>query len=275
MANPNKLFLANISDWVIGKSFNLQSDTLELPIVLKIENGKRKIEDIANMFSGIKVYEVGKGSPSQTEKIRDTKPYTSEKKESKGWYVFYDGKDIGRYQLNWNKNNWIQYGKWLAAPREPENFDGEKILIRKIIGKTLISTYIPTTSYCNTLLFVLKLKIKIYSYKSILGILNSTLIGWYFRKKFQISNEDTFPQIMIRDILQFPIPEINSKFDSELNKYVDLLLKLNEEIKEEKLQTKIEQIKQRIEHSEEKINELVYELYELTSEEIKIVEGDK
>ena len=52
-----------------------------------------------------------------------------------------------------------------------------------------------------------------------------------------------------------------------------LLLKLNEELKEIKLQTKIDQVKQRIEHSEEKINQLVYELYELTPEEIAIVEG--
>ena len=35
---------------------------------------------------------------------------------------------------------------------------------------------------------------------------------------------------------------------------------------------KIEQIKQRIAHSEDKINTLVYELYDLTEEEIKIIE---
>ncbi|MDA0987176.1 MAG: hypothetical protein O3A55_06220 [Bacteroidetes bacterium] len=38
-------------------------------------------------------------------------------------------------------------------------------------------------------------------------------------------------------------------------------------------QPKTQQIKQRIEHSEDKINKLVYELYKLTPEEIKIVEG--
>ena len=275
ISNPDRNFIANTNDWFIGKAFNLQSDSSEQAIILKIENGKRKVEEIADMFSGIKVYEVGKGKPSQTEKVRDLKPFTSEKKESKDWSVFYDGKDIGRYQSNWNRNNWIQYGSWLAAPREPENFKGEKILIRKIVGKTLISTYIPETSYCNTLLFVLKLKTKINSYKSILGILNSTLIGWYFRNKFQISEGDTFPQIMIRDILQFPIPEINSKSDDELNKNVDLIIKLYEELKKAKLQSQVGQIKQRIDHSEEKINQLVYELYELTDDDIKIVEVEK
>lgn len=35
----------------------------------------------------------------------------------------------------------------------------------------------------------------------------------------------------------------------------------------------IEQAKQRIQHSEDKINQLAYELYELTPEEIAIIEN--
>ena len=58
----------------------------------------------------------------------------------------------------------------------------------------------------------------------------------------------------------------------EIIKHVDLLLALNEELKQTQLPAKTQQIKQRIEHSEEKINQLVYELYELTEEEIKIIE---
>ena len=73
---------------------------------------------------------------------------------------------------------------------------------------------------------------------------------------------------------RLPISNNNIKeIHFEIIKHVDLLLKLNEEIKLEKLQTKIEQIKQRITHSEDKINQLVYELYELTPEEIAIIEG--
>ena len=62
-----------------------------------------------------------------------------------------------------------------------------------------------------------------------------------------------------------------SKHD-EIIKHVDLLLALNEELKEAKLPTWQEQIKQRIAHSEDRINRLVYELYELTEDEIKIIE---
>ena len=160
-----------------------------------------------------------------------------------------------------------------CSPRNPENFEGAKILIRKITGKTLISTYIPETSYCNTLLFVLKLTRKDFTHKSVLAILNSLLIGWYFRKKFQISDDDTFPQIMIRDILQFPIPIIDKKNDIELNKLVDQLLTLNTEKQQQTLQTKIDQVQNRIDYCEQRINEIVYELYDLTKDEIALIEN--
>jgi type I restriction-modification system DNA methylase subunit len=271
--NPQKEFYVKAQDWFEQKAFNLQTDNLGNYLLLKIESDKERIADIAEMFSGIKAYEVGKGKPAQTEKIRNEKRYTSDKQIDKTWLPFYDGKHIGRYQLLWNANNWIKYGEWLAAPRNSTHFEGEKILIRKITGKTLISSYIYETSYCNTLLFVLKLKGQEYSYKSILAILNSILIGWYFRTKFQISRDDTFPQIMIRDILQFPIPAIDKQSDVELNKLVDQLLQLNEAIQAVTIESKREQLQTKIEYCENRVNEIVYQLYGLTDKEINIVEG--
>ncbi|MCL2652152.1 MAG: BREX-1 system adenine-specific DNA-methyltransferase PglX, partial [Candidatus Azobacteroides sp.] len=269
---PLREFTLKSKDWFEQRAFNLQVDNNEKVLLSKIEKQNITIGNIAEMYSGIKSYEIGKGKPIQTEKIRDDKPYTSKIQTDKSWQPFFDGKHIGRYQLLWKNNNWIKYGQWLAAPRNPENFKGEKILIRKITGKTLLATYISETSYCNTLLFVLKLKNANYSYKSILGILNSHLIGWYFRKKFQISDDDTFPQIMIRDILQFPIPKIETKTQNEIEKNVDLLLQLNKELQTVTLPNQIEQIKSRIGYSEDKINEIVYGLYGLSEEEIKIIE---
>jgi len=271
--NPQKEFFVKTKQWFEQASFNLQTDNAEKKLLDKIEYRKEKVKDISEIFSGIKTYEVGKGIPAQTEKVRDQKPYTSSIKISEKWKPFFDGKHIGRYQLFWNKNNWIHYGKWLAAPRVPENFEGEKILIRKIIGKTIIATYSHETSYCNTLLFALKLKSKSYSYKSILAILNSNLISWYFRNKFQISNDDTFPQIMIRDILQFPIPAIDKKNDNDIVKLVETMLQLNKEKQQTTTPDKLDQLNTRIQYTDDKINKLVYTLYGLSEEEVAIVEG--
>lgn len=78
---------------------------------------------------------------------------------------------------------------------------------------------------------------------------------------------------MIRDILQFPVPDLNNKSGQEIGSSVEKLIKLNEELQKTKVPNRIEQIKSQIEFLENKINQLVYQLYELTEEEIKIVEN--
>lgn len=270
--NPSKEFFVNTADWFEQNAFNLQSDSKENELLEKIENNKKRIHEIAEMYSGIKVYSVGRGTPVQTEEIRNSKPYTSDSRIDESWSPFFEGKHVGRYVNLWKHDNWVKYGINLAEPRKQSNFQGEKILIRKITGKTLISMYIENDSYCNTLLHVLKIKDKKSSYLALTGILNSLLIGWYFRKKFQISDDDTFPQIMIRDILQFPVPDLNNKTGQEIGSIVEKLIKLNEELQKTKIPNGIEQLKFQIEFLENKINQLVYLQYELTEEEIKIVE---
>ena len=146
-------------------------------------------------------------------------------------------------------------------------------MIRKIVSQTLIATYIPDTSYCNTLLFVLKIKENIYSYQYLLGILNSRLIGWYFRKKFQISSEDTFPQIMIRDIQQFPIPIPLKSMQENLSEKVDSIISMYRQLGKSKLLQQKTVLTRQIEATDRQIDELVYELYDLTEEEVKIVES--
>ncbi|PRY52623.1 N-6 DNA methylase [Arcticibacter pallidicorallinus] len=262
--NPIRSFEISSKIWYDTNSFNVQSNSNELKIISRIDKEFSHVESFTEMFSGIKAYEVGKGKPAQTAETRDTKPFTSKERKTPDWLPFFDGKDIGHYSLFWKNNNWIHYGAWLAAPRIPENFDGEKILIRKITGKTLIANYIPYTSYCNTLLFVLKLKpgsAKI-SYKALLGILNSKFIGWYFRKKFQIADSDTFPQIMIRDIQQFALPNVRNQITDEIENLVDSILAKKEETP-----------KSDIIDLECQIDELVIRLYELTEDEVELIKG--
>ncbi|MEB2308068.1 MAG: N-6 DNA methylase [Candidatus Brocadiaceae bacterium] len=270
---PNREFSISTKIWFEQNAFNVISNNAETKIITRIEGENKTLSHFAEMFSGIKTYEVGKGNPPQAEEIRNKKPFTSDKKEDKSWSPFYDGKHIGRYELLWKNNNWINYGCWLAAPREPKNFNGEKILIRKIVGKTLLATYVSETSYCNTLLFVLKLKSTItLSYHYLLGILNSQFIGWYFRKKFQISADDTFPQIMIRDILRFPIPCPDKARHNHMVELVNQMLKLHKQLSSAMTDHDKTIIQRQIDAIDRQIDQLVYELYGLADEEIKIVE---
>ncbi|MEK6765234.1 MAG: N-6 DNA methylase [Planctomycetota bacterium] len=271
--NPYKEFTLDTKFWYEQEAFNVQSNNNEILILKKLEANRVRLNTIADLFYGIKAYQVGKGKPPQTKEIRDNKPFTSEVPLNSECISFFDGKHIGRYELFWKSNNWIHYGPWLAEPRKPEIFEGEKILIRKIVSQTLIATYIPDTSYCNTLLFVLKIKENIYSYQYLLGILNSRLIGWYFRKKFQISSEDTFPQIMIRDIQQFPIPIPLKSMQENLSEKVDSIISMYRQLGKSKLLQQKTVLTRQIEATDRQIDELVYELYDLTEEEVKIVES--
>lgn len=108
-----------------------------------------------------------------------------------------------------------------------------------------------------------------------MGLLNSNLFDYLY----QLGNPQkgkVFAEIKPSAIKLLPIKIItnsNKKVHDEIVKHVDSLLKLNEELKEVKIASKAEQVKQRIAHSEERINELVYGLYDLTPDEIKIIEN--
>jgi len=261
--------------WKDGDLNIINIDLSENDLVLrnKIEKNTVPLEKLALIKFGIKLYETGKGKPAQKASFAEDKIYEANKKVDKTYRPYLEGKDINSYRIEY-KNRWLKYGENLAAPRDPVLFEGERILVRRIVGKTLISAYTNSDYVTSQLLQIVK-PFNQSETKFLLGVLNSNLLAFYFRKKYN-RQDKTFPEIRIYELASLPIKQAGKsqiEVEKEIVKHVDVLLKLHEEIKEEKLQNKIEQIKQRIEHSEEKINQLVYELYELTPAEIVIIEN--
>jgi hypothetical protein len=97
------------------------------------------------------------------------------------------------------------------------------------------------------------------SYKSLLAILNSQLFWWYLVNTGTVLANGYF-RFMPHYTKPFPMPEIPSAIALELEEFVDQILVAKTKDKK----TKTEEI-------EEKINDIVYNLYNLTSEEIKMV----
>ncbi|EAH8156840.1 class I SAM-dependent DNA methyltransferase [Campylobacter coli] len=100
--------------------------------------------------------------------------------------------------------------------------------------------------------------------KYLLGILNSNLIYSYMKNISSSLGEGAFRWIK-QYIEKLPIPKINSKnknIANELVNSVDEILKAKEQDKNANTQ-----------ELESKINSLVYKLYNLTEDEIKIIEG--
>ena len=113
----------------------------------------------------------------------------------------------------------------------------------------------------------------------ILALINSDLMTWYHHKRNPKAQKGLFPKVLVSDLEKLPVRKIDSgnKEDvlreTEIVKLVDQLQKLKTEKTETKLDSKLNQLQGKIDYSESRINEIVYQLYELTADEIKIVEG--
>jgi hypothetical protein len=104
------------------------------------------------------------------------------------------------------------------------------------------------------------------------GILSSKLTNfWCENYLVDDMNQTYLEQIPIRTI------DASNKHDrtcyDKLVKLVEQMLKLKQDLRADLVEHKQEKIERQIQATDEEIDELVYELYGLTAEEIKVVEG--
>lgn len=233
----------------------------------KIGTGTRPLETFLSFSRGIKTSD-------------DTRFILNDKKNI-DCYKIYRGRNIKAYQLNWEKE-WVWYRPDLmkekvgCLPHSKEFFEVPEKLVTQRVNSSmqLLVTYDNAKNYFLDTVNVSRYDSwdKKHSLKYICGVLNSKMINYWYCNKYKM------PTIGLYELHSIPVKPIDFENPSEkaahdnIVKQVDLLLQLNEQIKGEKLQGKIEQIQQRIEHSEEKTNTLVYELYNLNDNDIKIIE---
>ena len=277
---PNGLSLVltqsiNQSMWIDDELniININLSYTDLALREKIEKGTQTLESFAIIKFGIKIYETGKGKPLQDASFAKEKVYEAVKKIDDTYRQYLEGKDINPFALSY-KNRWLKYGENLAAPRDSVLFEGERILVRRIVGSTLIATYTNEDFVTSQLLQIVK-PFNELNTKTLLGIINSKLIAFYFRKKYN-RQDKTFPEIRIYELASLPVKQFNAENKSlreQIETFVSQILQLNKDLQTTTLETQKEQLKNKIDFCENKINKLVYQLYNLTEEEIKIIEN--
>ncbi|MCA6437801.1 MAG: Eco57I restriction-modification methylase domain-containing protein [Bacteroidetes bacterium] len=228
-------------------------------IISKIEIDTIALDKISDSSSGIKEYETGKGKPPQTENDRVEKVFNAKTKIDKTYRKHIQGNDVSNYALNW-QGGYLKYGVWLAAPREAKYFEGERIIIREIPSKTRLIASFTDEDYTvkNTAhIFIIN---KDYETKYVVALLNSLLFGYYFVNKFS-ERDDVFPKAKIGQCRLLPIKICNKNQQKEFVDLVDEILLKKLEGKDTKSE-------------ENQIDQLVYQLYELTEEEINIIENN-
>lgn len=243
------------------KDFNLLKSDNDSEALNTIQSNSIPLSSYCDAYFGIQTF--------------DRETYVSTKKLNKHFEPVIDGGNIEPF--------------FLKAPTEFVNFQPssiksggnekiyrqERICIRQI-GSFPVSTIVPANIFTlNTIYNVYFNKENIISLKFILGIMNCNVVK-FFWKKNNSDEKKTFPKIKKEAILSIPIPKIDKeKNKNQINdivKAVELLFAINIELRENKIQSKIDQLKQRIEHTEDKLNKMAYVLYGLSPEEISVIE---
>tara|TARA_Y100000310_G_scaffold20892_1_gene20230 strand:- start:951 stop:2135 length:1185 start_codon:yes stop_codon:yes gene_type:complete len=83
-----------------------------------------------NVFSGVKLYEKGAGTPPQSEDVVKQKPFSSEIKKT-GWLPCIRTGDIQPFNIEIGRL-WVDWGPHLAHPKELSTFQGPRIFVRRV-----------------------------------------------------------------------------------------------------------------------------------------------
>jgi len=231
---------------------------------------------------------VGKGQAPQggphTKETVKTKPYHSEKRLGDEWKPEIVGRNLGRYSLNIAGKRWIKYGPWLAAPRDPNNFLGKRILVQEITGgkdRRIVATYYDGELYHSRDVIPIKIESDLPHPFYILGVINSWLITWYHYKRSPKAKKGLFPKVLVSDLKKLPIRHINFSDPADKARHdrmvalVERMLALHKKRATATIPADKKLYQRQIEATDRQIDALVYELYGLTEEEIAIVEGGR
>jgi len=248
-------------------------------ILKKIKARGVPLVSLVELCLGLTPYDKYKG---HTEKQIKEKAFHADYQKNSTYKKLLKGNDVRRYQISWNGEEWISYGDWLGAPREERFFTEKRILVKQIIDWSSLRIWATLTSDAlyNTQNAFNLLPIDETSLEYILGLLNSKLINFYHRKRFLDEFKMRFQKILIRDCKRFPIRTINFDDSADVARHdlmvslVDQMLELNKKLAESKMPQATEMLKRQIDATDRQIDDLVYKLYDLTDEEIKIVESE-
>ncbi len=188
-----------------------------------------------------------------------------------------DGRNINRYELFWGGQYLAYDVENIHSCKRTDIFEtGGKIFFRRV-GDRLIATYDDEQFYALNTLVVITLTPQIeFSLKYLLGLINSKLLNFYYAKYLK-STKKVFSEIQARQLAQLPIRTINFSDPAEKAAH-DKLVALVEQMLElhrrsARTPQEQEMLQREIESTDGGIDRLVYSLYGLTEEEIKIVEG--
>ncbi len=223
----------------------ISTDSVKLINKITLKNKIVKLGEVVDIIRG---FEFGYNHKSISKK--------------KTKYKIIRGSNIVKYAVEFD-NFYVK-----ANFNDSKKFKKEKYflstpkLLTRFVSNKLIFAY-DNTGYCNTnVVYNIHLKNNEYDLKYLLALVNSKLLDFYFFNIYS-NNDKVFPHIQKNQLETIPIIELEKKEQKPFIKLVNKILKLKKETpKADTLQL------------ENEIDMLVYKLYNLTKEEIKIIENE-
>ena len=236
---------------------------------------------LSNYFSinvGIKPYQVGKGKPPQKKETVKKRPFDSDTQLDESYRPYLRGSDIKKYIISPLTPRFLKYGIWLAEPRPAANFDAPVKIFMRQTGDSLVAV-IDTSQYlCLNNMHVIVPKIKDISPVFVLGLLNSKMMNWYYQTLNPEVGE-ALAEVKKTNVEKLPIMNVDKTKPADVKRHermvtlVENMLALHKRLAAAGSPQEKELLQRQIAYTDREIDALVYELYGLTDEEIRIVEG--
>ncbi len=173
---------------------------------------------------------------------------------------------VRRYKYDPGPPMYIQYDTSLAEFKPEKYFQGERILLRELISRKFELQAVKTSDYLISNKSMQSIiAISDLSTNYLLAIINSNLLRWYFLNISQIAQRDDFPKIVLKETRQLPIYPID--LNNQIEKYTRIIDLVDKIIiaREKDPQANTDQW-------EKEIDKVIYDLYDLTEDEIKLIE---
>jgi hypothetical protein len=244
------------------------------------ESNVAPLSTFGDAIQGITAYDKYRGQSSELIKRRG---YHFDHKKDKTCGKWLAGEDIDRYQSSWS-GEWLSYGPWLGAPREPRFFTGPRLLFREIPGneRRIQATFVESETFYHghsITPFKANEGKGVSNILYLLGLCNSKLLSWYGGLVLPNFGKTVFPKLNPQDIKALPIRQIDFSKPTDKSRHdklvllVDKMLGLMPRLRASTAESEKGVLQNAVTATDQQIDQLVYELYNLTPEEIALVEG--
>jgi hypothetical protein len=256
--------IGDCADWIGSpdKEFLVLSSREQAALVMKLRGSPVTLDSAVEVMRGIETY--------------NPRPAKECKKPKRA----FNGEML-RYELDLGPEAYEGYPPDIEAGKPIKFFSGPRILLRQLLSRKfrLQAVFAEDEFLTNQSVQSLIPRGAFPNIKFSLAVLNSRLISWFFCQFNMVARRDDFPKTIIKQTRELPFPKIDLKKPADKARHdklvvlVDKLLGLMPKLRAATSDSEKAVLQNAVTASDQQIDALVYELYGLTKEEIKLVEG--